>query len=41
VLVRDPVELSGRDPGVETLGDQLERLGDDRAGSGHASDLTV
>ena len=39
MLVREAVEVRGRDPGAKVLGDELERLGDDGAGAGHALDL--
>jgi hypothetical protein len=38
-LLGDPVELTGRDPGLELLADVRDRLGDDAAGGRHLRDL--
>ena len=39
VLVGDPVELAGRDPGLDLLADVRDRLGDDAPRGGHLGDL--
>ena len=38
-LLRDPVELAGRDPELQALSEQRDRLGDELAGSRHAFDF--